>query len=272
MLEANTGILGVAFCFSCLIYASWMDIKERSVSNWLWVFMIAVGIPLAAYNLFIHGTSALIQLIFSILSTFALAYLCFRLRLFGGADAKSLVCIALLIPVHPGFNLFYFHFPISSSLILTGTRAIVSYPFAVTTLLNAAIISIAAPVSVFIYNLLKLRTSKSKSLALKELRKNIGYMFIGYKVRVDELADKKHVKLVHSYSYKEGENEVAKRFLFGGVEIDEGEAKRLKNYAADGKIEEEVWVTPDLPFMLFITVGFFVSIFCGNLIALTLPF
>ena len=268
MLEADTSILSVAFCFSCLIYASLMDIKKRSVTNWLWVFMIAVGIPFAAYDIFIHGTSALTQLIFSVLSTFALAYLCFRLRLFGGADAKSLVCISLLIPVHPGFNLFSFHFPISSSLILTGTRTIVSYPFAVTTLLNAAIISIVAPVSVFFYNLLKLRTSKS--LTLKELRKNIGYMFIGYKVCVDELADKKHVRLVHSYSYDEGENEVVKRFLFGGVEINEGEVKRLKNYAADGKMEEEVWVTPDLPFMLFITVGFFISIFCGNLIALTL--
>lgn len=270
MIEADTSILGVAFCFFCLIYASLMDVKKRSVTNWLWVFMIAVGIPLAAYNMFIHGTSALTQLIFSVLSTFALAYLCFRLRLFGGADAKALMCISLLIPVHPGFNLFSFHFPISSSLILTGTRTIVSYPFAVTTLLNAAIISIAAPVSVFFYNLLKLRTSKS--FALKELRKNIRYMFIGYKVRVDELADKKNVRLVHSYSYDKGENdlEVVKRFLFGGVEIDEGEVKRLRNYAADGKMEEEVWVTPDLPFMLFITFGFFVSIFCGNLIMLFL--
>jgi len=67
----------------------------------------------------------------------------------------------------------------------------------------------------------------------------------------------------------EGEGEkVVKRFSFGGVEIDEETVKRLKEYAAEGKIEDEVWVTPELPFMLFITAGFFISVVCGNLIML----
>ena len=55
-----------------------------------------------------------------------------------------------------------------------------------------------------------------------------------------------------------------KKFIFGGVEIDSKLIEKLKGYAAKGKIDGEVWVTPDLPFMLFITAGFVMSLLYGN--------
>jgi len=64
-----------------------------------------------------------------------------------------------------------------------------------------------------------------------------------------------------------GRGEVKRKFVFGGVEIDKEEVERLKNYHAQGKIGEDVWVTPELPFMLFITSGFVISLFYGNLIS-----
>ncbi|MDI6886937.1 MAG: A24 family peptidase, partial [archaeon] len=108
MQEERVGmdIFSVVFCFGCLIYACYCDIKKRSVTNNLWLLMIAVGIPFASYNLFIHRIPFLILLTFSLLFTSALAYLFFRLHLFGGADAKSLICISLLIPAHPDFHFF----------------------------------------------------------------------------------------------------------------------------------------------------------------------
>jgi len=81
-------------------------------------------------------------------------------------------------------------------------------------------------------------------------------------LHVDKLTDLKHTRLVHSYEEKEGN--VEKRFIFGGVEIDKGEIEKLKNYADAGKLGEEVWVTPDLPFILFITAGFVISVLYGN--------
>ena len=244
-------IIVVVFCFSCLIYASWRDIKERSVTNRLWLLMIAVGIPLATYNILIYRIPFfLILLTFSLLFTSALSYLFFRLQLFGGADAKSLICISMLIPIHPGFHFFSYHFPISSSLNI----GLVLFPFAISTLLNATILTLTVSFALFFYNLLNLR--------LDELSENVRYAFIGYKLHVDKLTDLKHTRLVHSYKEKEGN--VEKRFIFGGVEIDKGKIEKLKSYAADGELDKEVWVTPDLPFILFITAGFLISILYGN--------
>ena len=64
--------------------------------------------------------------------------------------------------------------------------------------------------------------------------------------------------------YEEKAGNVERKVLFGGVEIDNEVREKLKSYAAEGRIGEEVWVTPDLPFMLFITAGFVISILYGN--------
>jgi len=64
--------------------------------------------------------------------------------------------------------------------------------------------------------------------------------------------------------YEEREGNIEKKFIFGGLEIDREVIEKLKGYAAEGKIDEEVWVTPDLPFMLFITAGFVMSLLYGN--------
>ena len=121
----STDIFSVAFCTLILIYACYSDIKTRSVTNRLWGLMIAVGCLIALYNCFRFGISFLLGFTLSVLFTFCLTYLFFRLRLFGGADAKCLIAISVLIPVQPDLALVY------SQLLL--------FPFAITTLLNAAI-------------------------------------------------------------------------------------------------------------------------------------
>ncbi len=239
-------IFSMLFCFFCLAYACYSDIKSRSVTDNLWLLMIAVGIPLACYNILTDGVSALIHLCISILPTTALAYFLFWLDLFGGADAKSLVCISLLIPVHPEFELFSYRFPVSQF----------PAPFAISTIFDAAVISLFVPLFLFFYNLFS-------SPHLGYLRENFGYMFIGYKVRIDELTGLKHTRLIHLYEEKGGK--LARRIVLSGVEISDEMARVLKKYADRGEIEG-VWVTPELPFMLFITSGFIISIFYGNLI------
>lgn len=240
----QTGIFSAIFCSIILLYACYSDIKTRSVANELWLLIIAVGIPIAIYNLFLFGMPFLIRFGISLLFTFPLAYLFFRLGLFGGADAKSLIAIAVLIPTNP----------INASLIFD------PFPFAITTLFNAAVISLIAPFSMFFYNLWNLH--------LAGVREDLSLAFIGYKMRIDALTTGKneHVLLLHSYDEAEEGGAVNKKFIFGGIERDDEIIEQLKEYRAQGKIEEEVWVTPELPYMLFITSGFFISLFYGNLI------
>jgi preflagellin peptidase FlaK len=243
----QTGIFSVVFCSLILLYACYSDLKTRTVANEVWLLMIAVGIPLAIYNLFLYGIPFLIRLVFSVFSTFLLAYLFFNLNLFGGADAKSLISIAVLIPVNP----------LSTSLIFD------PLPFAITVLFNGAIISAIVPPSMFFYNLGDLHS--------KMLRTDLKLAFIGYKMRIETLAKAKHkhLKLLHSYESEEGSGNagtVKRKLIFGGAEIDDEMIDTLKQYRTQGKISEDVWVTPGLPYMLFITAGFFVALFYGNVI------
>jgi len=223
----------VTVCILILLYACYLDIKERSVTNVLWLIMIAVGIPFAIYDIFIYGTTFLFAFSYSLAFTSALAYIFFKLNFFGGADAKCLIAISILIPT---------------------TSISYPFPFAITTLFNAAILSLTAPIFLFLYNMLHVRGMKRDFVT----------SFVGYKVPITDLENKRNLRLVHLYTEEEGE--LKKKHIFGGVEIDEEIIEELKGYQEQGMIEDEIFVTPELPFMPFITAGFFISLLYGNLI------
>ena len=192
------------FCFTCLIYASYQDLKTRNISNNLWLFMLLIAIPFIIYNLFIFHISFLPTLLYSFFFTFTLSYFFFVLHLFGGADAKALICISLLIP--------------SCSLS--------NIPFTITVLANTILISLIVVFTLFFYNLMTLPHKDFITF------KNLKYWFIGYKIPISKFTDAKYTKLLCPVK----EN------------------------------EKEVWVTPEIPFMVFITIGFVISVFWGFII------
>jgi preflagellin peptidase FlaK len=243
-----TVFFSVLFCVPIMIYACYSDLKKRRVTNRLWLLMIVVGTPIAIYNVIIQGIPFLIHFSASVLFTFILVYLFYRLRLFGGADAKCLIALSVLSPEQPALASVYPGFAANHALML--------FPFAITTLLNGAIFSLCIPICLFVYNLL--------TLSSEELRGNPRMAFIGYKLHIESLFNAKHMRLIHRYEEEEGE--IKRIFSFGGVEIDTEVVEELKTYHARGKIEEKVWVTPELPFILFITAGFFTALLYGNLI------
>ena len=231
----QTDFLSIIFCSIILLYACYSDIKTRTVSNKLWLLSIAVSMPLIIYNIFLFDMSYLIALVISISLTTILAYLFFRLGSFGGADAKSLICIAILIPTNHINSVFN------------------PFPFAITTLINASIISLITLLLMFFYNLW--------NLEFNEFIKNLKMVFIGYKIHINTLTIKKHVWLLHSYN----EDITNKKVIPKGVELNNKIIEQLKEYAIQSKLDK-VWVTPKLPYMLFITSGFFISLFYGNLV------
>ncbi len=243
-------LISVLVCSLGLLYACYSDLKTRSVANEVWLILIAVGIPIAIYNFTVQGIPFLTRFVLSLAVTFALSYLFFYLNLFGGADAKSLISIAVLLPVNP---------------LLSTASIFDPFPFAVTTLFNGAIASaffllILIPF-MFVHNVLNLNS--------KEFRKNLRLVGIGYKKPIAVLANPnhKHLRLLHSYeSGGEEWSDVKRKFVLGGAEIDDETIEKLENYRTQGKISEDVWVTPGLPYMLFITAGFFIALFYGNLI------
>ncbi len=113
--------------------------------------------------------------------------------------------------------------------------------------------TIFVPAGLAAYNLTKMGLQIDKP----------AYIFIGYKAKIKELAGR-HIKLIEDF--REVDGTIKQQFKRGGVEIDENVISHLQALSDKGLIKDEVWVTPGLPFMISITLGFFVALFYGDLI------
>jgi preflagellin peptidase FlaK len=91
---------------SVLSYASYTDIKTRRASNINWLIMGGIGGILLVVQYFTVGFENYLYLLF-IPIMIGLVYTFFQMRLiFGGADAKALMAIAILTPLEPSINQF----------------------------------------------------------------------------------------------------------------------------------------------------------------------
>ena len=97
LLNISRFIVGVGI----LSYASYTDIKTRRASNMLWVIMGSAGgiLLLIQYITDSFEGDNIYYLVF-IPIMIILVYVMFQLRLiFGGADAKALMALAILLPI-----------------------------------------------------------------------------------------------------------------------------------------------------------------------------
>jgi preflagellin peptidase FlaK len=237
-------ILKILFCTPFLLYACYSDIKKRSVTNKVWLVMLAGSIFFILYDTSKYGISYLLTLFISAGFMFMLVYVTFQLGLFGGADAKSLIVLSIILPAYPAFQAFGYALPLNKPLYDIFTLSVFG---------NAALLTIIVPIGLAVFNITKMGWHIDNPV----------YIFIGYKTKISELANK-HIRLIQDFEVADGKNQF--RFKPGGVEINEKTIKELKNLEELGIIKDEVWVTPGLPFMISITVGFFAAAFYGDFI------
>jgi len=148
-----------------LFYASYTDLKTRTASNLLWVIMAVIAVILLIIQYLTTGFENYYYLLFIVIMI-ALFYLMFQLGLlFGGADAKALMAIAILVPIQPNI----YNFPIAETLL----------PFSFVIFFSSLILFLAIPIGLFFYNLTK-KTFK------------IPHSFLGYRMKIQK-ARKKHV-------------------------------------------------------------------------------
>ncbi len=237
-------LLKILFCTPFLLYSCYTDIKTRRVKNKLWVVMLAGSAFFVLYDILTEGVPYLLGLLISAGLIFVLVYILFQLGSFGGADAKSLIVISIILPAYPVIQMFGQNFPLNEPLIPL---------FAFGVLGNAVLLTVVVPLGLAVYNIFRMGLHIDNPL----------YIFIGYKSGISDLANK-HIKLIQSFEEEDGG--IKFRFKRGGVEINEDVISELKALSEKGSIKDEVWVTPGLPFMIPITLGFFVAVFYGDLI------
>jgi archaeal preflagellin peptidase FlaK len=154
----------------------------------------------------------------------------------GGADAKALIAIALLIPRYPMLG----PFPLIH-VTMDATQYIM--PFAVLVLFNAALLTLGVPLVMFFHNLYR-----------RDLR--FPTMFFGYKMDISRARE----KFVWPMEYvKDGE---LKMSVF--VRPDDTTEDQINQLEAAGMTR--IWVTPKIPFLIPITASLLFSTIVGNII------
>jgi len=226
-----------------LLYACLLDLRERRVPNRLWKYMIPAIIPLVVAE-FLTGKHDLYDFLFACLQfalIFGLAYALYYLGAYGGADAKALMVLSLFFPFYPTLDFQSISFP----LLNTGFGV-----FAFSTLSNSVISAPALVLILFVRNLIK--------EGFRGIKGNLFYYFIGYRADATNLP-----KFHNLLEYVDSKGKLVR--LRRGVEPDEEILYRLEKAYNKGKIKR-IWVTPGLPFLVFITAGYLISIIAGNLL------
>lgn len=224
---------------ACMLgYGSYSDVRTREVSNVVWLIMGASGVLFACIELF-TGSLSPFQLFKSLILGVVFASLLYVLN-FGGADVKAIISLSLLFPNYPFFSLFHLRLPLMGVPPLD--------VFVLSMLTNALLIAISAPLALFLYN---------------SFRRNFSpLMFIGWKVGISDLRGKKNYKLMHEIEEVSGKE----KYVWGGIEPTEEILRYLEEFYREKKIDG-VWITPELPFILYLTAGFFIAVFYGDFIS-----
>lgn len=255
---------GLALCV--LVYASWSDYKTREVSDTVWVLLAPLGLTLTFVEIWIYNIAPLYLygICFGLTAFFAV--IVFYSGGFGGADAKALMCLALVLPFYP------------TNLIepLSGTISPISQIlFPLTIFSNSVLLAALTAIIMLLYNIFwHLKTGKelfegdyeNESFGRKTL-----ILVTGYRVSINKLKEKWHVYPLEDI---DGEAENLRRKLIV-VPKDEGRnatVERLENAINAGTIQDSIWATPGLPFLIFFTLGLLLALFLGDIVWICIRF
>ena len=130
--------LPFVFTLSVLTYACVYDLKERQVSNWVWLFVYPIGC-LMTFAAVVFGLLSLSVVLVSVFVAVGLVFVLFRTGFCGGADLKTLLFIALTTPTIPHS--------------LNPTLNLPPLPLILTVFCNSILLSLIWPLTIFTLNL-----------------------------------------------------------------------------------------------------------------------
>lgn len=237
-----------------LSYASYRDIRERRVPFRTWYPMLAIGLPAVTWfylTLLLGGDWQPVLFFLVLTGLFSLIFYLFAFfHLFGGADAWALIFIAACIPAFP-------------------FEPVLGYPplgyFPLTVLTNAVILNLAAPVIIFLGNI------------VRHHKAPLPYLFLGYPVRGDEIG--RNFGYVMEEITEEGDtirrqyipiSSALKSMLHGERRLyTKDMALHPEEYATELALFRRagsVWISYGVPFIVPITAGLITALLAGDLL------
>ncbi|WP_228369350.1 A24 family peptidase [Candidatus Nitrososphaera gargensis] len=224
-----------------LSIGAYYDLKTREVNDRLWMVFGAAGLVLYPWE-YVSGATADVQMILvSVSLTAAIAVALYRYSFFGGADAKALMAISAIMPVYYSPSTFYVH-PITGIMVLT----------------NAVLFAMAVPLYNALSNLVRVTRGGRIFEGFDEpVWRKVLACFVG----APSIGQKCH------HSAIECAADEKKKFSF-----------RLNNdeaFSKDGchsriPANGPVWLSQNLPFLVFLLAGFLAAMLFGDLLLTTM--
>jgi preflagellin peptidase FlaK len=233
-----------------LSVASLGDWQRREVSDKVWLSFAPIGGFLTAYALLLSPENLVASAV-SVTATTIIALLLYYVGVYGGADAKALICLAIALPIVP-----------QKAPLIGHVHPI--FPLAV--LYNSYLLAFFSSIALLAYNVYQCAARKGSlfpALEYESPTRKFLAMLTGYRVEFGKLESS-----IHLYPMEEptqSESKERKLRLLVSADADREElVRRLKTsmQAQDGK----VWATPGLPLLIFMTAGFLLVVFVGDLL------
>jgi len=245
-------LIGLLASFTFLGYSSWRDIASREVPDRVWLVSYPVGLLLMAVRLIVQTSSWMLILI-SVASAVGLSVALPYLGLWGGADGKAFICLALMNPMIPALGDSFSH--------------IVNPFFPLVVFSNAYLASLASMLYPIQRNLRAVPTHELfEGLEDEPFLRKMAAFFTGYRVQVRELESNPFLFPLESVDHQ---GSTPRRHFIFELGVDSDRQKELADIKAavnSGLVRGTVWASPGLPFLLFVTVGLGLSILFGDIV------
>jgi len=187
--------------------------------------------------------------------TSALAIAVFYAGGFGGADAKALMCIALALPVYPNH-------------LLPQPLGFVSPLFPITIFTNSVLLGALSVFYALSRNLLwKIRNRRGmfEGMKTESFGRKILALISGYKVKVPKL-EKGHMFPLEDVEVNDEGDKKRKLLVFPSYEEREEIVARVIENVKEERPDGEVWATPGLPLLIFVTAGLIIALVYGDIV------
>ena len=252
MLLEPLNLLPILVTLVFFALGSYYDLKTREVPDKVWLMYAPIGIALTAGH-FLVDPSALFLAGVSLGLTTLIAFGLFYLGLFGGADAKALLCLGVTMPLAPStYQTFigYVHpfFP----LVVT----ITSY-----------LCSTSAVIWLGLRNLdhyIRHGEQMFKGLNEESRWKKALACVTGFPIDQSKLRSTFYLYPMEEVVQADTGSHRKFKLFVSAEEDREQEISKLENQLSQIGYTGEVWVTPGLPQLVFITLAFIITLIIGD--------
>jgi preflagellin peptidase FlaK len=245
-------LLSILVTLTALSVSSLFDLRTREVPDKLWLAYGPIGLTLTILKTFLDP-AILVLTVASIglatLTAFGMVYF----GLFGGADAKALICIGLTIPLTP-----------STIQPILGYV----YPFfPITAILTSYLCSFSTVIWQGSRNLIRLARGSHdmfEGLETEPSWKKALAFVTGYRTPLQNLRTTPHLIPMEEIVHDEG-GEHRKLRIYSIADTDPAEeVSNLIKSLSESNTDVKIWVTPALPMLLFILAGVIVTLVVGD--------